>query len=139
MGGRGGQTPQPRAVPSGVVALAQDLPWGSSSSRAPKKLLPCGETEGAAQAGQEAAGSRQPGPGVCRKLRQRPQHPLWAQKARLDSPSGEDARLCGPRASGLLVFFGSLYFIVLKRFCFVLFLQTLVSSNKGFVHTLDQA
>ena len=60
MGGGGGQTPQPRALPSGVVALAQYLLWGSSSFRAPKKLLPCGETQGAAQAGQEAAGS--PGP-----------------------------------------------------------------------------
>ena len=32
--------------------------------------------------------------------------PLCAQKARLESPLGEDARLCGPRASVLLVFFG---------------------------------
>ena len=36
--------PPPSAVPSGVVALAQDLPWGSSSFRAPRKLPPCGET-----------------------------------------------------------------------------------------------
>ena len=48
------------AVPSGVAALAQDLPWGSSSSRAPRKLLPCGETQGTAQAGQEEGGSLGP-------------------------------------------------------------------------------
>ena len=42
-----------------------------------------------------AGGRRQPGSSVSRKLRQSPQHPLCAQKARLESPSGEDARLCG--------------------------------------------
>ena len=43
----------------------------------------------------KAGGRRQPGSSVSRKLRQSPQHPLCAQKARLESPSGEDARLCG--------------------------------------------
>ena len=52
-----------------------------------------------------AGGRREPGSGVSRKLRQSPQHPVYAQKARLKSPLGEDARLCGPRASGLLIFF----------------------------------
>ena len=60
VGGREGQTPQPNAVPSGVMALAQDLLWGSSSSRAPRKLLPCGETQGTTQAGQEEGGSLGP-------------------------------------------------------------------------------
>ena len=58
--GGGGQSPPPSAVPLGAVALAQDLPWGSSSSGAPRKLLPCGETEGTAQTGQEAGGSLGP-------------------------------------------------------------------------------
>ena len=42
-----------------------------------------------------AGGKRKPGSSVSRKLRQSPQPPLCAQTARLESPSGEDARLCG--------------------------------------------
>ena len=133
--------PPPSAVPSGIVALAQDLPWGSSSSRAPRKLLLCGETQGTAQTGQEAAGSLGP---VSPGNKQSPQHPLSAQKARLESPLGEDARLCGPRVSGLLVFFWRLYLTVLKISFFFFFykLHHSISSNKEnkeFVHMLDQA
>ena len=56
--------------------------------------------------------------------------------------SGEDARLCGPCASGLLAFFWRLYFfVVVKSFFFFFFykLHPSISSNKEFVHTLDQA
>lgn len=72
-----------------------------------------------------AGGRRKPGSGVSRKLRQSPQHPLCSE-SQAGIPSDEDARLCGPCASGLLAFFWRLYFfIVLKSLGFFLFfLQT---------------
>lgn len=74
---------------------------GFGPGPAPGELILHGSREAAALLGDpghrpgRAGGRKGPGSSVSKRLSQSRQRPLCAQKARLEPPSGEDARLCG--------------------------------------------